>query len=304
MKSVPYTSLSSYFKSRFGENVYRVSVDAGFTCPNRDGSKGFGGCSFCGEEGARASYIEPHQSLRDQLQFGMEGIRKRSGVRKFIAYFQAYSNTYADLNTLKETFETVLEFPEIVGISVGTRPDCVDEEKLSMMNDLAKGRYFLIEYGVQSVHDQSLLEMNRGHVAETSFRAIEMTKRYPNLRVLAHLIFGLPGESYEMMMESVRKITNAGIHALKFHHLFIERGTVLSEIYKNKPFPVLSHFDYIDLLVDALRITPKECVIHRLFGDPEPERLVAPVWPLDKPKLLRNLTRRMKELCASQGDLL
>lgn len=296
-----YHSLNAFFKNKFGEKVYRVSLDAGFTCPNRDGTKGTEGCIYCGEEGARASYVNPAKSVREQLIDGMEIIKRRYKAEKFIAYFQAYTNTYAPADKLKSIYNKALSSPEVIGISVGTRPDCIDEEKINMLESITEKKLVIIEYGIQSMKAETLKLINRGHTVENSVNSIRLTKNKKGIYVLAHVILGLPGEDFSDMENTVKALVNLCVDAFKFHHLYIEKGTFLESMYRNKTLKLLSLEEYTDILCRLLPIIPENIVIHRLFGQCSKENLIAPLWTLNKAKNIALLDRLLKEKNIMQG---
>ncbi|MGA2142606.1 MAG: TIGR01212 family radical SAM protein, partial [Brevinematales bacterium] len=261
-----YYSLHSYLKNKFGEDVYRISIDAGFTCPNRDGTKGRRGCIFC-SEGSRPGYVNPGMSIPGQIEYGKRLIGKKYGVSKFIAYFQAFSNTYAPADELYSVFKAASEEEGICGIAVGTRPDCVDREKIKMLERLSESTFVIVEYGAQSMKDTTLEKINRAHTAEDTVKAVLMTLESGRIHTAAHLIFGLPDETKEDMLESVSILTGLGINGFKFHHLYVERGTILEQYYKDNKISLMERDEYIGLLLELMRVIPAGVVIHRLFGE-------------------------------------
>ncbi len=277
-----YYSLNSFLKNKFGEKVYRISVDAGFTCPNRDGSKGTGGCIYCSGSGAGAAYASPGLSVPEQIRKGIEIVGKRYGTKKFIAYFQPFSNTYGRAADLLKLYKSALGFPEICGIAIGTRPDCIDEEKIEMLNGLSQETFLIVEYGAQSMHDKTLEKINRCHSAEENVSAVKMTVKSGRIHTVAHLILGLPGESEPDMIESVSELIGTGINGFKFHHLYVENGTALEKEFMAGNIPLLGRDEYIEILAKIIRILPDDIVIHRLFSDSSPDRLIAPLWTLNK----------------------
>jgi hypothetical protein len=296
-----YNSLSYFLKQKFGEKIYRVSIDAGFSCPNRDGTKGVGGCIYCNEKGARAGYVNPDVDVKEQIRRGMEIIRGRYKAKKFIAYFQAYSNTYAPVEKLREIYAPALEFPEIAGISIGTRPDCIDNEKLNLIEEIAQRKYTIIEYGVQSMKKTSLETISRAHGVDDTIRAINDTKKRKNIDILAHLIFGLPGETKDDMTETVRILVELGVTAFKFHHLYIEKGTALEKLYNCGLYSPLGLDEYTDILSEVISIIPPRVVIHRLFGQCDRENLIAPLWTIDKQRLITEFELELEKRGITQG---
>jgi radical SAM protein (TIGR01212 family) len=296
-----YHTANAYFQSVFGEKVHRVSIDAGFSCPNRDGTKGIGGCIYCNEAGSRARYVEPEKSVRDQVLQGIDSLGKKFDVRKFIAYFQAYSNTYADVSILGKIYSEALDFPEIVGISIGTRPDCINSEKLALIEKIAEEKWVMVEYGAQTMKNQTLELINRGHSVNETISAIQETKKRKNIQVLAHLIFGLPGEDFSDMKQSVKELVDLGVDAFKFHHLYVEKNTALEIMLNKGQVRLLKLEEYLELLCDIIPNLPERIVLHRLFGECAKENLIAPIWTLEKNKNLALLGRLLAEKNIRQG---
>jgi radical SAM protein (TIGR01212 family) len=304
MNEVLYTDLNSFLRARFGERVYRVSVDAGFTCPNRDGTKGLGGCIYCSESGSRASYVEPDVPVAEQLRRGKELIARRYGVRKFIAYFQPYSNTYlsngASVETLDRIYKGALAGPDIAGIAIGTRPDTVDPRIIGLLSDIARERLVILEYGAQSMKDVVLKRINRGHTAADTEKAFGMS-RGRGLHLVAHLIFGLPGETSADMIEGVMRLAELGADGFKFHHLYIEKNTRAERMYAGGEIDLMSREEYIDVLCEVIARLPERIVLHRVFGQCAPENLSAPEWTLDKHGNLDYLRKVLRERGVRQG---
>ena len=299
-----YFTLNAYLRKKYGARVHRVAIDAGFTCPNRDGTISSGGCAYCAEHGARAAYVDPEQSVKDQLLSGIAKISAKTGANLFIAYFQAYTNTYAPVETLEKLYREALSVPGVVGISVGTRPDCIDAEKLDLLEMLAQNTSVLIEYGVQTLNDNTLKKLNRGHDSAASIRAIRETKKRKGIEVLAHLILGLPGDSREDMIESAGVLVREGIDAFKFHQLFIERRTALEQVYRSGGFELLTLEEYIGVLCGIIPILPPEIVIHRLFADADKNKLIAPLWTLEKARNTALLDQVLEEKNIHQGSMI
>ena len=230
-----YNSYSAYFRRRFGERVQKVAINAGFTCPNRDGKVGFGGCTFCNNEAFTPSYCQPSKSITQQIEEGIEFHRRRyRTASRYLAYFQSFSNTYAPLEVLRSRYDEALSHPEVVGVVVGTRPDCVSEEILDYFAELAKSHYVTLEYGIESTYDSTLQAINRGHDFECAERAVRMTAER-GLAVGAHFVLGLPGESDEMILEQVQRINALPLTTIKFHQLQVFRGTAMEREYDEYP---------------------------------------------------------------------
>ncbi|MGC9142103.1 MAG: TIGR01212 family radical SAM protein [Caldimicrobium sp.] len=299
MEKTLYYSLNQFLKEKFGEKVRKIPLDAGFTCPNRDGTKGKGGCIYCDLKGSGTG-LGQRLSLKEQIEFFLERFKKR-GYQKFIAYFQSFSNTYGPLLKLKETYRIILNYPEIVGLAIGTRPDCIDKEVIKLLKEFQHlGYYLWIELGLQSKHNQTLKLINRGHTFEDFLSAYYLLKE-EEIPVVVHIIFGLPKEDREMMLETVETLSELKPEGIKFHALYILEGTPLSELYKAGQVRELSLEEYRSLVGEALSLLPRYTVIHRLTSDPPKEGLLAPLWLLDKNKVLNAITDYMKEKGLYQG---
>jgi len=298
-KGRPYHALKVYLERRFGFPVKRIALDGGFTCPNRDGTLGYGGCAYCGEEGARAGYVNPLLSVRDQLLERMRFWEERGFRGGYIAYFQAYTNTYADPARLEAMYESVL-LPGVVGVFVGTRPDCLGDEVLDVMSRLAKKTWVMVEVGVQSTHDATLRYIRRGHDAFASREALTRLGER-GIERLVHVIGGLPGEDREIFLKTIQDVQAWGCEAIKFHHLFVEKNTLLAHWYEKGEVALLSREAYIAWVGEALAHLSGEVVIHRLFGECDRERLIAPLWTLEKLKNIEMLKQWMREHDLWQG---
>ena len=277
-----YNAYAPYFKNLFGERVQKISVDAGFTCPNRDGSKGRGGCTYCNNDAFNPSYCDPKKSIAQQVEEGIEFHKVRyRRAKKYLVYFQPYSNTYAPLKHLKNLYETALSYPEVVGLVIGTRPDCIDREKLQYLGELSKKHYITIEYGLESVYNETLTRINRQHTHEESVNAIRLSKEY-GLNVGAHFIFGLPGESRQMMLESVKEISSLPLNSVKFHQLQIVEGTAMAKDYSKNPadYDLFSFEDYIDFIIRFTERLNPAFIIERFAGEVPPRFLAGPGWGL------------------------
>jgi len=298
-----YHSLNAFLRNKFGEPVYRISLDAGFSCPNRDGTKGWGGCTYCNESGSRAAYVEPDLSITEQLKKGKAFIQKKYGAKKFIAYFQAYTNTYADINTLEKIYKEALNFPDIVAIAIGTRPDCIDNQKLDLLEEISRDVLVILEMGAQSMKEETLLKINRQHTAKETLNAFTEARKRKSLHLLSHLIFGLPDETADDMISSVKILLETGIDAFKFHHLYIEKGSTMENDWKKGKIKLLSRDEYINILLSIIPILPERIVIHRLFGDCNPQKLIAPEWTIEKANNLHLFERRLEEMDVYQGKI-
>ena len=275
-----YNSYSGYFKRQFGGRVQKLSIDAGFTCPNRDGTVGVGGCTYCNNDAFNPSYCNPNKSITQQIDEGIEfhAVRYRRAER-YLAYFQAFSNTYAPLDKLKKLYEEALSHPKVIGLVIGTRPDCVDEEKLDYLQYISNKYYINLEYGIESCYNKTLALINRGHTFEQSVWAIEQTHRR-GIQIGAHLIFGLPGETREQMLAEADVISQLPLQSIKFHQLQIIKGTTMEKQYKNTPemFNLFSMDDYFNFLADFIERLNPNFVIERFTGEAPPRFLAVPTW--------------------------
>lgn len=301
-----FNSYSRHFRELFGRRVQKVTVNAGFTCPNRDGSAGMGGCTFCNNEAFTPSYCQPSKSIARQIAEGVEfhANRYRRAVH-YLAYFQSFSNTYAPLDELKRIYGEALTNPLISGIVVGTRPDCVDEAKLDYFAELAREHYVAIEYGIESTFDRTLAGINRGHDFAEARRAVEMTAAR-GLHCGAHFILGFPGESEEMLLAQTGTINSLPLTTVKFHQLQIFRGTAMATDYEKNPerYPFWETAQYIDFFIEILRRLRPSLVVERFAGEAPPRYHVGGDWGrLRNEQLLAMLEGRLAELDAFQGQL-
>ncbi|MFZ2087138.1 MAG: TIGR01212 family radical SAM protein [Desulfobaccales bacterium] len=298
---LPYRDLNSYLRERFGVRVQKVTLDAGLTCPNRDGRLGEGGCLYCNARGSGTGAIARGLSITAQLQEGMARLAKRYGATRFIAYFQSFSNTYAPVPTLRRLYQEALAFPEVVGLSLGTRPDCLSPEILDLLADIAQERLLWLELGLQSAHDRTLKFINRGHDAACFTQAVTAAADR-GLEVVAHVILGLPGEGPEDMAATARYLAGLPVQGLKIHLLYVVRGSALEELYLAGQYRPLEEMEYIQAVADFLELLPPHLVIHRLTGDPHPEELVAPAWCRDKSRVLAGIREELARRGSRQGS--
>ncbi len=295
-----YRTFNQHLKEKFGEKVYRVPIDAGFTCPNRDGARAFGGCTFCDDRGSGAPTIDLKLSVQQQMQTQMAHIRKKFKAKKFLAYFQAFTNTYAPEAVLKELYETALNEPDVVGLCIGTRPDCLADNVLELLSEFNQKTFMWLEVGLQSVFNETLERINRGHSVEEFFDCIERAKKY-DLNIATHLIFGLPGESKEQMLESVRKVSTIGLQGIKIHQLCIYKGTPLEQEYKQGRLPVFEENEYKEMVGKALELLPPDIIIMRLFAEGRKEEILAPQWCFEKTRLSATLEEYLEKNDIHQG---
>ncbi|MEW6388463.1 MAG: TIGR01212 family radical SAM protein [Thermodesulfobacteriota bacterium] len=301
MASLPYLDLNSHLRARFGERVQKVTLDAGLTCPNRDGRVGVGGCIYCNARGSGTGAWARGMTLTQQLQEGLRRLQKRYGARKFIAYFQSFSNTYAPVSVLRALYEEALDFPEVVGLSLGTRPDCLSEEILDLLADYAQNRLIWLELGLQSAHDATLERLNRGHDVACFTQAAHRAAAR-GLAVVAHIILGLPGEGPPEMAATARYLAGLPLHGVKIHLLYVIRGSGLARLYEAGDYRCLTEKEYLPLVVDFLELLPPHFVIHRVTGDPHPEELLAPAWCRDKSRVLGLIREEFTRRGSRQGS--
>ncbi len=271
-----YHTYNYYLKNKYQQKIAKVSLNAGFTCPNRDGTKGKGGCIFCSDSGSGDFAGNVYDSLQKQFQDVSTMMRKKWPDCKFIAYFQANTNTYGTLDRLKATFEPFLDYPDVVGIAIATRPDCLSEEICDYLYELSQKCDLYIELGLQTIHDSTAQLINRGHDYQTFLKGLERLRKR-HLDVCVHIINGLPYETYDMMIETAKVVGKLDIQGLKIHNLFMLKDTALHKMYLQKPFPLLSREDYIKLVVEQLTYIPDSVVIERLTGDAPLKDLVEPL---------------------------
>jgi len=295
-----YKSFGTFMRTEFGFTVYKVNVDAGFTCPNRDGTLGFSGCIYCNNDSFRPDSCKPALSLAKQIGNGVHHIKKRYKAHKFIVYFQPYTNTYAPLETLRGLYAEALLQPDIIGLAIGTRPDAVDEEKISMLEELAAKHFILIEYGLQSIYDKSLTFINRGHDYAAFLRAVDMTKGR-GIHIGAHLIAGFPTETREEMLSMADEISSLGIGFLKVHQLQVVKDTPLADLYRESPFFTFGYEEYVEFIVDFIERTSPEIVFQRLFATAPDNILVAPDWGRSRHKMLSDIEKRLEARDTRQG---
>src|SRR5437899_10307275 len=295
-----YYAVSRFLKERFGAKVYRVTIDAGFTCPNVDGSVAVGGCVFCATRSCSPTRRLPRATVAAQVQRGVTILEKRYAAKQFIAYFQAATNTYAPVPKLKRLYDEALQHAQIVGLAIGTRPDCVPDPVLDLVQTYARTRYVCLELGLQSMHDRSLDWMNRGHHFDAFVDAVQRCQGR-GLDLCAHVILGLPGESREDMLATADALAGLPVDAVKIHNLHVVKDTPLEKMYERGEARMFERDEYVQIVCDFLERLRPEMVIHRLSGDAPPDYLVAPLWCLDKPALLRAIHDEMERRDSWQG---
>jgi radical SAM protein (TIGR01212 family) len=280
MNTSRYLDLNTTLREHFGCRVQKISLDAGLTCPNRDDTVGVGGCIYCNLKGSGTGLSHSY-SVSEQLERGKEKLIRRYKARKFIAYFQSFSNTYGPVDQLKHLYLEALAVEDVVGLAIGTRPDCVADDVLDMLADLNRRTYLWVEYGLQSMHDRTLGLINRGHDVATFVDAVERT-RQRGLDICVHVILGLPGENKQDMLATARGLARLDIQGVKIHLLYVIQDTALADLYQHGNYNFLSREEYVDVVCEFLALLPPQLVIHRLTGDPHPNELLAPEWALEK----------------------
>ena len=295
-----YYDLNSYFRTIFGCRVQKISLDAGLTCPNRDGVISTGGCIYCNARGSGTGAFNNGISITEQIIKGKEFLKKRYKAHKFIAYFQSFSNTYGPYEKLKGLYEEALAIDDIVGLSIGTRPDCINEAILTLLEGYARDYLVWLEYGIQSIHDRTLSFINRGHDVESFKRVIDSTKNR-GIKICTHVILGLPFEGRDDMLATAEAIAAMAIDGIKIHLLYVIRRTKMEKLYLEGTYRCLEQEEYVNLVCDFLELLPPNMVIQRLTGDPHPEELVAPEWSLKKNETLLRIKQVLADRDSWQG---
>ncbi len=297
----PYRDYSSYLRSLFGCRVHKITLDAGLTCPNRDGTLGTTGCIYCNARGSGTGAARRGLSIRQQISGAKSYLARRYKAKKFLAYFQSYTNTYAPLDRLQALYEEALSDPDVVGLTIGTRPDCVPDPVLDHLADLSRQALVWLEYGLQSAHDSTLARIRRGHTVSAFVDAVERTRKR-NLPVCVHVILGLPGETLEDMLATADFLAAMDIQGVKIHLLYVIRGTILDSWYRQGRYRCLTRSEYVKACAAFLTRLPESVIIQRLTGDPHKDELVAPLWALEKQKNLNAIHRYMHRQGWVQGQ--
>ena len=295
-----YHTLDYYYKNRFNEKIFKVSLNAGFTCPNIDGTKGVGGCIYCSKTGSGEFAGNKKDSIKKQFNEIRDMMLKKWPKAKYIAYFQARTNTYAPVEKLKEIYEEVLTYKDVVGINIATRADSISDECLNYLEDLNKRTYLTIELGLQTIKEETSILINRCHTLK-EFEDTVKRLRERNIDVVVHIINGLPNETKEDMLNTVKYLNTLDIQGIKIHMLSITKDTRLENYYKEHPFHVLTKDEYIDIVVDQLELLRPEIVIHRITGDPKLEDLIEPKWLVKKFCVLNDIDKEMVRRDTYQG---
>lgn len=295
-----YYTLDYFYKEKFKSKVFKISLNAGFSCPNKDGTKGYGGCIYCSKLGSGDYAGEKDKSLVEQFNDVKNIMLHKWPDSKYIVYFQANTNTYAPVNVLKEKYESVLFLDNVIGINIATRPDSISDECLEYLEELNKKTYLTVELGLQTIHDETSKLINRGHDLKC-FEEMVKKLRERNINVVVHIINGLPYETKEMMMSTAKYLSNLDIQGIKIHMLHILKDTALANLYEKEKFHVLTREEYVDIVCSQLEILREDIVIHRITGDPNPDDLIEPKWLIKKFGVLNEIDKEMARKDTYQG---
>ena len=295
-----YNNLSGFFRKKYGQRLKKICIDGGFSCPNRDGKCGTGGCIYCGERGA-GEHISPELSIDAQVRSALANATPKD---KFIAYFQNFSNTYADVNTLRKRYDSALIDDRIVALAIGTRPDCIDEEKAALIAEYSKKTDVWVELGLQTSNDTTAKRINRGYPLSVFDEAVDILTRH-KIPIVAHMIIGLPGEALTDAVNTAKYIsTKSGIYGVKIHSIYVMEGTQLAEEYRNNLYTPPTISDYVSTAAECVGYIRRDMIIHRLTGDCPRDLLVAPDWNKDKNEIISLINKEMEEKKIAQGSLL
>lgn len=289
-----YLSFNKYLKDKFGQKVYKISLDGGFTCPNRDGKTGTRGCIFCSKGGSGDFAESREMSITEQIENGKKKVEKKIKSGKYIAYFQAFTNTYAPVEMLRQKYEEAINHPDIVALSIATRPDCLGDDVLRLLDEMNKIKPIFVELGLQTIHQKSAKYIRRGYDLNVYDKAVRDLKEI-GVNVVVHVILGLPNESENDMLETVKYVCESGANGIKLQLLHVIDGTDLAKDYEKGLFKTLEFDEYVNLIVKCVKIIPKDIVIHRLTGDGAKKDLIAPLWSADKKRVLNAINKALSE---------
>lgn len=295
-----YHTYSYYLKKRFGQKVMKISLNVDLGCPNRDGTKGTGGCKFCSAHLSGEFAGDPCDDIRTQFETVRERMNEKWSKGLYIPYFQAGSNTYAPVERLSEMYETALELENCVGLSIATRADCIDDKKAELLGKIAKRTYLTVELGLQTVHDKTALAMNRCHTFADFLKGYELLRKN-GVNVCVHIINGLPGETHEMILETARELSKLDLHSIKIHLLHVLKGTELAKMYERGEFETMTMSEYVNTVCDQIELLPKELVIQRVTGDGARSELIAPLWSLKKFCVMNEIDKELGRRNSYQG---
>ena len=297
-----YHAYGHYLKNRFGARVQKVSLDAKMTCPNVDGTVAIGGCVFCDNRSFSPSRRIPQGAIQAQLDDGIRRLKKRYKVAQFIAYFQPATNTYGPVEKLRPLFEEAIADPRVVGLAIGTRPDCVEEDVLELIEELAGQTYVSLEYGMQTMHDRSLTWMNRGCIHQAMIDAVARS-RNRGFEICGHIMLGLPGESRSDMLATAREVARLGLDAVKIHNLYAVKNTPLADQVAAGEVTLMPRDEYVRTVVEFLELLPPECIVERISGDAPADYFIGPSWCLDKPAVKQAIEQQLRDRDTWQGRL-
>lgn len=289
-----YLSFNKYLKDKFGQKIYKISLDGGFTCPNRDGKTGTRGCIFCSKGGSGDFAESREMSITEQIESGKKKVEKKIKSGKYIAYFQAFTNTYSPVEILRQKYEEAINHPDIVALSIATRPDCLGDDVLRLLDEMNKIKPVFVELGLQTIHQKSAKYIRRGYDLSVYDKAVRDLKKI-GVNVVVHVILGLPNESENDMLETVKYVCESGANGIKLQLLHVIDGTDLAKDYKKGLFKTLEFDEYVNLIVKCVKIIPKDIVIHRLTGDGAKKDLIAPLWSADKKRVLNAINKALRE---------
>lgn len=295
-----YHTWNYYLRNTFGEKVFKVSINAGFTCPNIDGKAGYGGCTYCSKEGSGDFAGNPKDNLIKQFDDITQMMHKKWASAKYIGYFQAFTNTYAPLDVLKEKYETILQMDNVIGLSISTRPDCLPDDVIEYLGELNERTNLWVELGLQTIHDKTSKLINRGHDYEEFLKGIEKLKS-KNIKTIVHIINGLPGEDYNMMMETAKAVADLNVDGIKIHLLHVIKDTPMEKMLNKGMLNLMTQDEYVNLVCDQLEIFPETMIVHRLTGDGKRDELVGPLWSLKKWEVLNAIDDTLKIRNSYQG---
>ena len=299
-----YNTLNDYYREIFGEKIFKVPIDAGFDCPNRDGTVAHGGCTFCTVSGSGDAIVAPDAPIRDQFYEEIDFMhRKWPEVKKYLVYFQNFTNTHDTVDVIRERYEQAINEPGVVGINIGTRPDCLPDETIAYITELSERMHVTVELGLQTTYDETSKIINRAHTYDLYVKTVKRLRELaPKVEIVSHLINGLPGETHEMMVENVRRcVTDNEIDGIKLHLLHLMTSTKMQRDYHEGRLKLLSMDEYVNIICDQLEIIPKNIVIHRITGDAPRDMLIGPMWSLKKWEVLNAIDKEMERRGSYQG---
>ncbi|MCO4540999.1 radical SAM protein [Streptococcus infantarius subsp. infantarius] len=299
-----YNTLNDYYREIFGEKIFKVPIDAGFDCPNRDGTVAHGGCTFCTVSGSGDAIVAPDAPIRDQFYEEIDFMhRKWPEVKKYLVYFQNFTNTHDTVDVIRERYEQAINEPGVVGINIGTRPDCLPDETIAYITELSERMHVTVELGLQTTYDETSKIINRAHTYDLYVKTVKRLRELaPKVEIVSHLINGLPGENHKMMVENVRRcVTDNEIEGIKLHLLHLMTSTKMQRDYHEERLKLLSMDEYVNIICDQLEIIPKNIVIHRITGDAPRDMLIGPMWSLKKWEVLNAIDKEMERRGSYQG---